>query len=917
MVARISHMMRNNMKATVFIAYLLLTILCFFPLVNGSASLNWDASDLWLPWKHFISEELYNGQLPLWNPYHGNGFPQHGDSMTWYPLSWIFAFLNGQYNLSALNQEYLFHIFVAGLAFYHFSGNFVHSRKVRFLLGLSYMFSGFMIGNAQHVSWIISAAWMPFVFHYLIGVLRQQNRPAIFKLALTGFLFFSGGYLAIFFVALYIMLIGTAVYFYRNRQQFRKTLLYLGFSVALIALLALPLLISAWNIFPLFNRFDPTDPHFNLNTGSTPLNGLLAIVLPLASGIYNMTEIGFGSFSAYLGLVPILLLCFFYKQLFRESRIGFVVLLAVFFLLCSMGDLLPLRGLLAKLPLLDLFRYPTLFRLFFIFFLLLGAGMTADRRMNEKSPFTRRQFLLVSLILAKICLLVILGCLSKLDFEELSHYFKNLFAFKPLEKLQLFNRVFINISLLFLAILLINLLARFSSLKRLIFLAWGIEILFVGITGAAHTVYHPVDVVFSNDLMVYQPQNYAQVHRKHNDLEKQSWEGYLDFSWQGKTFYLKQWSKLWYNPLKLNYSAGMPYSIPDNQADSTSLFSLVTFRNRQLFPMRNAAVNAEIKNNHDIRLHLNEVTDRDGNSFVLVKQRLVPEWSARVDGRSVKISQSSQGFILIPVKKNSKNILLNYDVSVYRMAFWIFALTLLFVFLALFWFSENKSLIALGSGALLLVIAWSSWGRLSEGEKLSDLTDKKIIRAKDLDNHVQFRSLAYWRKSPEEMSLIQNYPKTDSDISYFRYFYPKKTGYVQYRKRRYARFSKDRVDRKLIYSLRDTTIGSGYKLELLALEKTTRRFRNKVICLKIIYKAENKSPQNLWLAHFRKEQWVNGMTIPFGNSDTLRDDEQKIIIRYFDLNKYPLLPGDALRLYTWCDDPQASIRIESLELSVD
>lgn len=914
MIARISHVMKNNPETAVFMAYLLLTSLCFFPLIDGSASLNWDAADLWLPWKHFIGEELYNGQLPLWNPYHGNGFPQHGDSMSWYPLSWMFAFLNGQYNLSALNQEYLFHIFVAGLAFYHFSGNFVQSRKVRFLLGLSYMFSGFMIGNAQHVSWIISAAWMPLVFHYLILVLKQQNKAAIFKLAICGFLFFSGGYLAIFFVAFYIMVIGSAIYLYRNRQQLRRTLLYLGFVFALIALLALPLLLSAWNIFPLFNRFDPADPHFNLNTGSTPLNGILAIVLPLASGIYNMTEIEFGSFSAYLGLVPIFLLCFFYKQLFRKPNIGLLALLAVFFLLCSMGDMLPLRNLLAKLPLLDLFRYPTLFRLFFIFFLLLTVGKLIDQ---QQFAFSRKQVLIASGISAGICLVVLFSCWSKFDFGELIRYFKQISSFKPLEKLQFYNRILINLAILLVTIPVIILWTRSRKLKPILFFIWGAEILQVAGSSAPHVVYHPVNVSFSNELMAYQPQNYAPVHSHHSTLEKQNWEGYLDFSWQGKTFYVKQWSKLWYNPLKLNYSAGKAYVIPDPQAERASLFSMAAFRERHLLSLRDSVISAEIKNNHDIRLQLNRSPGREGKSFVLVKQQLVPEWSARVDGRPVQISQSSQGFMLIPVTADSKNIRLNYAASAYWLAFGIFAITLLFVLLALFRFSENKSLLAIGSGVLLLIIASSSWDRLSEGERLSSLHNKKIIRAKDLDNSAKFRSLAYWKKSPEELLLIQNYPKTDSDISYFRYFYPKKRGSIQLNKQRYGRFGKRHVKRELLYSLRDTVIGSNFKLELLPLKKITSHFRNKVICLKVIYQAKNASPQNLWLSQLRKGQWVSGNTIPFGSSETIGNDERKIIIRYFDLNKYSLLPGDELNFYTWCDDPQAKVRIESLELSVE
>lgn len=126
--------------------------------------MNWDALDLWMPWKHFIVDELYNGNLPLWNPYFRDGFPQHGDTMTWYPISWFLGFLFGGYNLFSVNLEFLLHLLIAGTGMFSLSNRFSNNQKVNFLIGLSFMLSGFMIGNAQHVAWVISAAWMPWYF---------------------------------------------------------------------------------------------------------------------------------------------------------------------------------------------------------------------------------------------------------------------------------------------------------------------------------------------------------------------------------------------------------------------------------------------------------------------------------------------------------------------------------------------------------------------------------------------------------------------------------------------------------------------------------------------------------------------------------------------------------------------------------
>ncbi len=917
MVGKIGQWIRENAETSVFLAYLLLTVLCFFPLLSGTASLNWDASDLWLPWKHFISEELYNGQLPLWNPYQVDGFPQQGDSMTWYPLSWIFGFLNGQYNLSALNQEYLFHILICGLGFYHFSGNFVLSRKLRFLLGLSYMFSGFTIGNAQHVAWVISAAWLPWVFHYLIQILRSADRRALYKLALTGFLFFSGGYLAIFFVTLYILVIALAIHFYKKRlqPQTQKIVLYLLIGFGLIFLLSLPLLLSAWNIFPLFNRFDPNDPNFNVHTGSTPLNGLLAILLPLASGIYNMTEIEFGSFSAYLGLVPVLLLCFSIRQ-FRQAKILVPFLLALFFLLCSLGDLLPLREWIARLPLLDLFRYPALFRLFFIFFLLISAGVAADTLPSYPERKTHR------LVGGAFLLLFLAGLIfswSKADFNLIAAYFRHLFQYKALENLHLYDRALLNLTVLFVTTLILLFSPR-KKLKTLLFICWGAEIIFVAATSAPHTVYHPVNVSYANELLSYQPQQYPQQHAFHRENETNGWQGYLYFSWQGKTMFLKQWSKHGYNPLKLKPPIDPISTLTDEDTEKLPVFSVLALdgKTHLLNDSLSLKVKAVIKNNHDIRIRVPVYEHGKGKHYILVKQHLAHGWRAKVNDSFVRLSETPQGFILVPIQQNSKKIQLSYNTAPYWITFVIFLFVFAVLLLLIVFRAKHRHLLSLSLGVLLLLIAFNNRERWSGLEPEAITQEALAIGQGELNEPDLFRSLAYWQNLPDELLLLQDYPKRDADIAYFRYFFPEKLGFQQVPGyHRCTRYGKASVNRKLLYQLKDTLIGNNFNLDLRSLIKQQKQSPKKLLCLKLIYKAPNATELSFWLAQLRQNKWVNGEDIALKNSDLLFDDEAKIIIRYFDLSRFQVLPEDELRFYAWCGDAKAQAKIQSLELSLE
>ena len=97
---------------------LAIVIVALFPLVSGTNTMKWDATDLYLPWKYYVTECFANGELPLWNPFINSGFPQMADPGSWYPVSWILAWLGGGYSLNVLHWEYIIHLFIGGFGMY-------------------------------------------------------------------------------------------------------------------------------------------------------------------------------------------------------------------------------------------------------------------------------------------------------------------------------------------------------------------------------------------------------------------------------------------------------------------------------------------------------------------------------------------------------------------------------------------------------------------------------------------------------------------------------------------------------------------------------------------------------------------------------------------------------------------------------
>jgi hypothetical protein len=197
----------NQRRSTYFDASILLMVLvaALWPLFFGQAVMKWDAMDLYLPWKYFITDTLSHNQLPLWNPFINGGFSQMGDPGTWYPISWGVGALFGGYSIGALHFEYLLHVYLGGLGFYFLLKQFGFSRTVIVSCAIGYMLSGLMIGNAQHVGWVVSAAWLPWVLRYYLKLQGSPNFRTAIQLALVLFFLLSGGYPGMFIVTIYVL----------------------------------------------------------------------------------------------------------------------------------------------------------------------------------------------------------------------------------------------------------------------------------------------------------------------------------------------------------------------------------------------------------------------------------------------------------------------------------------------------------------------------------------------------------------------------------------------------------------------------------------------------------------------------------------------------------------------------------------
>jgi Bacterial membrane protein YfhO len=352
-------------------------------------SMKFDILDQYLPWRMLVGDCLSHGMLPLWNPFTHLGYPLHADpqSGAWYPIVWLIGGMAG-YNLYWIHLEYLFHVWLAGAGMFWLVKNFTRNKNVAILAGISYMLSGFFTGNAQHLTWVISGAWLPFVLCAFYLLMKKEENKYIWICALTFFMMFTGGYPAFSIVTVYLLIVISIVVIIRRKTQSRpvsliiKNLFWLGITTALLCAV---MLVSSYESFQLAGRAEGLSKELAMANPFSP-QSMISFVFPLSS--LRNTSFFDTDVSMSNGFLGLLLFAGFILSIFKKKTFTEKIILygSVFCLLAAMGKYTPVRSLLYDfIPLMKLFRMPSLFRLFAITgFILLGSSTLHQMIVSEK-----------------------------------------------------------------------------------------------------------------------------------------------------------------------------------------------------------------------------------------------------------------------------------------------------------------------------------------------------------------------------------------------------------------------------------------------------------------------------------------------------------------------------------------------------
>jgi len=420
--------MQLTRKKTLLIL-LVAVLAAFWQVAFFRNTLKWDALDISFPWRFIITATAWHGELPLWNPFQFLGFSQHSDPQTWYPIFWLFA-LAGKYTLYSLSLEFLLHIFLAGWGMFRLSRSRGLLPEVALFCSIGYMFSGFFVGNAQHLGWIISGAWLPFVLEAYLRFLEKGKPRHLALTVLYLFFLFTGGYLAFFVTTVYILL---GIFLWRTYREIRnknfarlarqwKSHLLLGVIFAAVSAVVW---ISLLDLMPVMHRGNGISLDRALSVPFYPVD-LLSLFFPAAENYSHAFWIGDQSMvNVFHGILPVMLLIAWLFTKGKKRTEWWYFAGALFFLALSLGQSLPLRTwLYYALPLFNYFRIPALFRLFFVFFSLLLAGTFLNRMVAHHKRRLRRMTAVALFVFPLLTSLLLFFLTGKLEDKALHAIFR-------------------------------------------------------------------------------------------------------------------------------------------------------------------------------------------------------------------------------------------------------------------------------------------------------------------------------------------------------------------------------------------------------------------------------------------------------------------------------------------------------------
>ncbi len=350
-----------------------------------------DFTQVFYPFRAFVSAELKAGRLPLWNPYIYSGQPALADSQlaVLYPLSWLTTLwsLGRPMTMGDLQVEAALHLALASVFTYLFARQVLAHGGSALIAALTFTYGGYLTAYPVLQLGILEAnTWLPFILLNLERGIRQGRRREAGRNSLRPYWLLAGLGLALAITVghpqalAYVAILAGVYLLWRARSAGWPWRQVLG-AMALWLATGLGLSAAQWLPTLEFLRLTPrAGSSYDWASGGLVLRDSLELLLPGLTTPW---------FALYIGIVPLLLAGLALTAWRVQLQVRFWTLVAIVGLLLSFGRHIFAYDLLYLVaPVLRLFRSQERAAFIFSFAAAILAGWGSDLLQEDRGLTT-------------------------------------------------------------------------------------------------------------------------------------------------------------------------------------------------------------------------------------------------------------------------------------------------------------------------------------------------------------------------------------------------------------------------------------------------------------------------------------------------------------------------------------------------
>lgn len=495
---------------------IVILLVVFWPFTFQVYIPKWDNLDAYFPYRYTVSDFIQHGSFPLWSPYSYLGSPIYSDlqSGAWSPFVWIVS-LFGHYGIGALILELLLCYIIAALGMFKLVDHLVNHKSISFIIALSYGLSGFMVGSAQLMVFLIGIAWLPWIVYFLLKLINQPQLKYLVLLSLSIAVHTSSASPAYTILLVYFIFFFLLWYFYTKRNSsypYLKVIKHLLGTLVLSTLLLLPYLNAFYEFSPYFNRIERLSlDRFLINPFT--IKEYISFIWPYSTvantTIFSDTSLTLrNGYFGIIGFVGMISSIFILKRKILIPAFSVIILS----LILASGKETGLYEYIVHLPGIGLFRHPSIYKTYTIFIGLILCGLTLKNLIASGKLNTFLNYLSISVFAIGFTTLSIL--LYHVPFSEITTVIQDAFEFKEFSDYSAAVHIAVNCLIWCFVAMLLFILYKVFKIKplKLAIIGTIIELTLISYLIAPTTVYNKISAKNITSFIGALPTHPSQEH---------------------------------------------------------------------------------------------------------------------------------------------------------------------------------------------------------------------------------------------------------------------------------------------------------------------------------------------------------------------------------------------------------------------